>query len=252
MLTLVWGELRRRARRHAASGQPRRRRRTLLSQLDKFRPKPEDGRRDRLASRSVHIDRRCSHLLRGPGWRRSLTRPRTRRRCCCWPGDGFQDLMVCTAFGLKIYRNDGGTSLTDVTASLHLAHYPGDAQMVDMNGDGKLDVVEVLGKRPHALYAPAQGARVPRGREAGCLDALPALSVYGEHVRLAARAGRFVAEIDAALLETDPAAASRRSAFAAGHSWEERLELISRLVEQTGGAQLQPPGCSPAVSPRGA
>ena len=61
-------------------------------------------------------------------------------------GDGFQDLMVCTAFGLKIYRNDGGTSLTDVTASLHLAHYPNDAQLVDMNGDGKLDALEVLGK----------------------------------------------------------------------------------------------------------
>ena len=51
--------------------------------------------------------------------------------------------MVCTAFGLKIYRNDGGTSLTDVTASLHLAHYPGDAQMVHMNGDGKLDILVV-------------------------------------------------------------------------------------------------------------
>ena len=59
--------------------------------------------------------------------------------------DGFQDLLVCTAFGLKVYRNDGGTSLTDVTASLHLAHNPNDAQMVDVNGDGRLDVLEVLG-----------------------------------------------------------------------------------------------------------
>lgn len=84
---------------------------------------------------------------------------------------GFQDLMVCTAFGLKIYRNDGGTTSTDVTASLHLGHYPGDAQMVDMNGDGKLDVVEVLGKRPHALYAPAKSAPVPPGREASRLEA---------------------------------------------------------------------------------
>ena len=59
--------------------------------------------------------------------------------------DGFQDLMICTAFGLKVYRNDRGTSLTDVTASLHLAHHPNDAEMVDVNGDGKMDVLEVLG-----------------------------------------------------------------------------------------------------------
>jgi FG-GAP-like repeat len=59
--------------------------------------------------------------------------------------DGFQDLMVCTAFGLKVYRNDGGMGLTDVTASLHLSHNPNDAQMIDVNGDGRLDVLEVLG-----------------------------------------------------------------------------------------------------------
>lgn len=149
--------------------------------------------------------------------------------------------MVCTAFGRKIYHNYGGTSLTDVTASLHLAHYPGDAQMVDMNGDGKVDVVEVLGKRPHALYAPAKGAPVPRGREAGRLEA--AAGALG--IRRARSPGRPRRSVRGGnrrrLLETDPAAASRRSAFAAGQSWEERPELISRVVEQTRGAQLQPP-----------
>jgi glycosyltransferase involved in cell wall biosynthesis len=65
---------------------------------------------------------------------------------------------------------------------------------------------------------------------------LPPLSAYGQYVALVAGADRFVEAIDAALRDTDAAAASRRSAFAAGQSWETRLEAISRLVEQTRGA----------------
>jgi hypothetical protein len=56
--------------------------------------------------------------------------------------DGWTDLFVDSGSGLRLYRNDGGTNFTDVTANSGLAagawRY---AVMADVNEDGWLDVV---------------------------------------------------------------------------------------------------------------
>ena len=112
--------------------------------------------------------------------------------------------------------------------------------MVDMNSDGKLDVVEGWANGHTRSMLPLTALQYLAAGKPVVSRPLPALSVYGEHVRLAARADRFVAEFDAACSRPTPQRPADE-AFAAGQSWEERLELISRLVEQTRGAQLQPP-----------
>jgi hypothetical protein len=58
-------------------------------------------------------------------------------------GDGWQDLLVATTDGIKLYRNDAGTGLTNVSNAVGLNHNAGQVQFADMNGDGKLDVVEI-------------------------------------------------------------------------------------------------------------
>jgi hypothetical protein len=60
--------------------------------------------------------------------------------------DGWPDLFVCGHNGLKLYRNDSGTSFTDVTASSGLAtgvwrH----AVLADLNHDGLLDIAGING-----------------------------------------------------------------------------------------------------------
>lgn len=55
--------------------------------------------------------------------------------------DGYQDMLTCSGTGLSFYRNDGGTSLTNVTASLGLPKTATSARMDDLNGDGLLDFV---------------------------------------------------------------------------------------------------------------
>jgi hypothetical protein len=57
--------------------------------------------------------------------------------------DGFQDLLTCTDAGLFVYRNEGGDHFTDVTSSLGFMHNAADALMVELNGDGRLDMVGV-------------------------------------------------------------------------------------------------------------
>lgn len=57
--------------------------------------------------------------------------------------DGRQDLLMDTADGEKVYLNVNGTGYQDVSSALHLAHHPQDVAFADMDGDGKLDVVEV-------------------------------------------------------------------------------------------------------------
>jgi hypothetical protein len=61
--------------------------------------------------------------------------------------DGWQDLLLCTHTGLKLYRNEQGSGFTDVARAMRIAHNPSDAQFADVNGDGLLDVVEVTRTR---------------------------------------------------------------------------------------------------------
>jgi hypothetical protein len=58
--------------------------------------------------------------------------------------DGWQDLVVETAAGLRVYHNDAGSGFTDVAASVGLGQKPLDTTLADVNGDGWLDVVEVM------------------------------------------------------------------------------------------------------------
>ena len=57
--------------------------------------------------------------------------------------DGYQDLLVDGGGSIHLFRNDGGTGFTDVSASVGLGHRANATQFVDFNRDGKLDVVEV-------------------------------------------------------------------------------------------------------------
>jgi len=52
-------------------------------------------------------------------------------------GDGYLDLLV----GGRLYRNEGGTKFRDVTASAGLQGVPPANAFIDMNDDGKLDIL---------------------------------------------------------------------------------------------------------------
>ena len=62
--------------------------------------------------------------------------------------DGWQDLLLVTPQGLRVYHNKQGTGFTQVTASVGLGQSPRDATLADVNGDGWVDVIEVA---PNAL-----------------------------------------------------------------------------------------------------
>ena len=55
--------------------------------------------------------------------------------------DGWQDLMVCGAVKLYLYRNDSGRGFTDVTSRKGLSGFWKDAELARMNGDDRLDLV---------------------------------------------------------------------------------------------------------------
>jgi hypothetical protein len=57
--------------------------------------------------------------------------------------DGWQDLLVNTPRGLRVYHNEQGRSFTDVTAAVGLGQMPQDVTLADVNGDSWLDVIEV-------------------------------------------------------------------------------------------------------------
>src|SRR5207253_4485417 len=58
--------------------------------------------------------------------------------------DGWQDLLLCGQDRLHLYENNAGTSFTDVTAPVGLGTAVwSDAELVDLNGDGALDIAEI-------------------------------------------------------------------------------------------------------------
>lgn len=61
---------------------------------------------------------------------------------------------------------------------------------------------------------------------------LPALSVYGDCIRIASDSESFITQVEQAIATDSSAEQARRVAYAQGHTWESRLETISGLIEQ--------------------
>jgi hypothetical protein len=57
--------------------------------------------------------------------------------------DGWQDLLLSTPQGLRVYHNEQGKGFTDVAVSVGLGQSPQDVTLADVNGDSWLDVIEV-------------------------------------------------------------------------------------------------------------
>jgi hypothetical protein len=57
--------------------------------------------------------------------------------------DGWEDLVLATPSGLRVYHNDEGKGFTDVAASVGLRQNPEAVTLSDVNGDSWLDVIEV-------------------------------------------------------------------------------------------------------------
>ena len=57
--------------------------------------------------------------------------------------DGWEDLVLATPSGLRVYHNDEGKGFTDVAAAVGLGQSPEAVTLSDVNGDGWLDVIEV-------------------------------------------------------------------------------------------------------------
>ncbi|MDQ3863711.1 MAG: VCBS repeat-containing protein [Actinomycetota bacterium] len=61
--------------------------------------------------------------------------------------DGWQDLVLPSASGLRVYHNDQGKAFTDVAASVGLGQNPSGTALADVNGDRWTDVIEVSSGR---------------------------------------------------------------------------------------------------------
>jgi hypothetical protein len=57
--------------------------------------------------------------------------------------DGWQELLLSTPTGLRVYHNEQGKRFTEVAASVGLGQSPQDVTLADVNGDSWLDVIEV-------------------------------------------------------------------------------------------------------------
>ena len=57
--------------------------------------------------------------------------------------DGWQELLLSTPTGLRVYHNEQGKGFTDVAESISLGQSPQDVTLADVNGDSWLDVIEV-------------------------------------------------------------------------------------------------------------
>ena len=58
-----------------------------------------------------------------------------------WDADGWPDVFVCTSGAVKVFRNVGGTHFEDVTSAACLNQGFADADLVDLDRDGDMDIV---------------------------------------------------------------------------------------------------------------
>jgi FG-GAP-like repeat len=66
--------------------------------------------------------------------------------------DGWQDLLVQTNFGLRLYRNDQGSGFTDATNSVGLGQNVVDATLANVNGDAWPDIIQVTSSKLSVLH----------------------------------------------------------------------------------------------------
>jgi hypothetical protein len=103
-----------------------------------------------------------------------------------YDGDGWDDLLLCGAESLHLYRNERGERFTDVSASVGVGGKTRSARFVDVDGDGRLDLVQAQGRtvsvrlqrkgslrRPAFSWTSGSGARIAVGDVDG--DARPDL-----------------------------------------------------------------------------
>ena len=62
--------------------------------------------------------------------------------------DGWEDLLICGRKSLTLYRNESGVSFTNVSAAMRVGRFWRSARLVDVSGDGLLDLVTI---RPSAM-----------------------------------------------------------------------------------------------------
>jgi hypothetical protein len=88
-----------------------------------------------------------------------------------WDGDGFLDLLVCGP-QLHLFRNVGGqsTQLQDDLLGPDPVSSPRDAELSDLNGDGRLDLVIVQEKQVHIRLNLGSGARFSQINYSGSLQ----------------------------------------------------------------------------------
>ena len=76
-------------------------------------------------------------------------------------GDGWQDLMVCTSAGVRLYRNQAGASFRDDSTAAGLSKVWKDAALADLNGDGRPDLVEIVKLKVAVRMGSASGVFGP-------------------------------------------------------------------------------------------
>jgi hypothetical protein len=84
--------------------------------------------------------------------------------------DGWDDLLVSYSGGPLLFRNNGGTSFTNVSSANGLTGNPSDAVFGDLDRDGDQDLVTALGNRVEyrlnngtRFLAPVRAYAVPQG-----------------------------------------------------------------------------------------
>lgn len=77
-----------------------------------------------------------------------------------YDNDGWPDLLVCAGYkrGIRIYHNNEGANFTDVTTSLNINDtFGSDAELADVNGDGRVDLVRLSSGQVQVRMQSADG-----------------------------------------------------------------------------------------------
>jgi hypothetical protein len=85
-------------------------------------------------------------------------------------GDGYEDLLTCVGGYLHLYRNDGGSGLTDVSDLLGEPMRLGDVWISDMNSDDRQDLVGIARNRLDILLQRPDGHFELRFRDTALVD----------------------------------------------------------------------------------